>query len=64
MEVVIDFGVWLWKVFWEVTLWFTLLGVVIGVLFVFILMLGEYIILNIFGGGNFEFVGNVIGDMF
>ena len=27
-------------------------------------MSGEYIIPNILGGGNFEFVGNVIGDTF
>jgi spermidine/putrescine transport system permease protein len=27
-------------------------------------MTGEYIIPNILGGGNFEFVGNLIGDQF
>ena len=35
-----------------------------GALLVFIPMTGEYIIPNILGGGNFEFVGNVIGDQF
>ena len=35
-----------------------------GALLVLIPMTGEYIIPNILGGGNFEFVGNVIGDQF
>jgi spermidine/putrescine transport system permease protein len=47
-----------------VTLPLTLPGVVTGALLVFIPMSGEYIIPNILGGGNFEFVGNAIGDTF
>ena len=35
-----------------------------GALLVFIPMTGEYIIPNILGGGNYEFVGNAIGDQF
>ena len=37
---------------------------VTGALLVFIPMTGEYIIPNILGGGNYEFVGNLIGDQF
>jgi spermidine/putrescine transport system permease protein len=38
--------------------------VVTGALLVFIPMTGEYIIPQILSGGNYEFVGNVIGDQF
>jgi spermidine/putrescine transport system permease protein len=38
--------------------------VVTGALLVFIPMTGEFIIPQILGGGNYEFVGNVIGEQF
>lgn len=50
--------------FRQITLRLTLPGVVTGALLVFIPMSGEYIIPNILSGGNYEFVGNVIGDQF
>ncbi|HEX9032127.1 MAG TPA: ABC transporter permease [Streptosporangiaceae bacterium] len=50
--------------FRQITLRLTLPGVVTGALLVFIPMTGEYIIPNILSGGNYEFVGNVIGDQF
>ena len=64
VEAATDLGARPWKAFWEVTLRLTLPGVVTGALLVFIPMSGEYIIPNILGGGNFEFVGNAIGDTF
>jgi spermidine/putrescine transport system permease protein len=64
VEAATDLGARPWKAFWEVTLPLTMPGVVTGALLVFIPMSGEYIIPNILGGGNFEFVGNAIGDAF
>ena len=64
VEAATDLGAKPWKAFREVTLPLTLPGVVTGALLVFIPMSGEYIIPNILGGGNFEFVGNAIGDTF
>jgi spermidine/putrescine transport system permease protein len=64
VEAATDLGARPIKAFWEVTLRLTLPGVVTGALLVFIPMSGEYIIPNILGGGNFEFVGNAIGDTF
>jgi spermidine/putrescine transport system permease protein len=64
VEAATDLGARPWKAFWEITLRLTLPGVVTGALLVFIPMSGEYIIPNILSGGNYEFVGNVIGDQF
>jgi spermidine/putrescine transport system permease protein len=64
VEAATDLGAKPWKSFREITLPLTLPGVVTGALLVFIPMSGEYIIPNILGGGNFEFVGNAIGDTF
>ena len=64
VEAATDLGAKPFKAFREVTLRLTLPGVVTGALLVFIPMSGEYIIPNILGGGNFEFVGNAIGDTF
>ncbi len=64
VEASTDLGARPWKSFLEITLPLTLPGVVTGALLVFIPMSGEYIIPNILGGGNFEFVGNAIGDTF
>jgi spermidine/putrescine transport system permease protein len=64
IEAATDLGARPFTAFREITLRLTLPGVVTGALLVFIPMTGEYIIPNILGGGNFEFVGNVIGDQF
>src|SRR5260370_18963955 len=50
--------------FRQITLRLTLPGFVTGALLVFIPMTGEYIIPNILGGGDYEFVGNVLGYQF
>ena len=64
IEAATDLGARPFTAFREITLRLTLPGVVTGALLVFIPMTGEYIIPNILGGGKYEFVGNIIGDMF
>lgn len=64
IEAATDLGARPFAAFREVTLRLTLPGVVTGALLVFIPMTGEYIIPNILSGGNYELVGNVIGDQF
>ena len=64
IEAANDLGTRPFTAFREITLPLTLPGVVTGALLVFIPMTGEYIIPNILSGGNYEFVGNVIGDQF
>jgi spermidine/putrescine transport system permease protein len=64
VEAATDLGAKPYNAFRQITLRLTLPGVVTGALLVFIPMCGEYIIPNILSGGNYEFVGNVIGDQF
>jgi spermidine/putrescine transport system permease protein len=64
VEAATDLGAKPLNAFRQITLRLTLPGVVTGALLVFIPMCGEYIIPNILSGGNYEFVGNVIGDQF
>ena len=64
IEAATDLGARPFTAFREITLRLTLPGVVTGALLVFIPMSGEYIIPQILGGGNYEFVGNAIGDQF
>ena len=64
IEAANDLGAHPFNAFRQITLRLTLPGIVTGALLVFIPMSGEYIIPNILSGGNYEFVGNVIGDQF
>ena len=64
VEAATDLGAKPFSAFRQITLRLTMPGVVTGALLVFIPMSGEYIIPNILSGGNYEFVGNVIGDQF
>jgi spermidine/putrescine transport system permease protein len=64
VEAATDLGAHPFNAFRQITLRLTLPGVVTGALLVFIPMSGEYIIPNILSGGNYAFVGNVIGDQF
>jgi len=64
IEAATDLGARPFTAFRQITLRLTLPGVVTGALLVFIPMTGEYIIPDILSGGNYEFVGNVIGDQF
>ncbi|HET7015923.1 MAG TPA: ABC transporter permease [Streptosporangiaceae bacterium] len=64
IEAAADLGARPFNAFRQVTLRLTLPGVVTGALLVFIPMTGEYVIPYILSGGNYEFVGNLIGDQF
>jgi spermidine/putrescine transport system permease protein len=64
VEAATDLGAKPFNAFRQITLRLTMPGFVTGALLVFIPMCGEYIIPNILSGGNYEFVGNVIGDQF
>ena len=64
IEAATDLGARPLTAFRQITLRLTLPGVVTGALLVFIPMTGEYIIPNILSGGNYEFVGNGIGEQF
>jgi spermidine/putrescine transport system permease protein len=64
IEAATDLGAHPFNAFRQITLRLTLPGIVTGALLVFIPMSGEFIIPNILSGGNYEFVGNVIGDQF
>jgi spermidine/putrescine transport system permease protein len=64
IEAATDLGARPFTAWREMTLRLTLPGVVTGALLVFIPMTGEFIIPDILSGGNYEFVGNVIGDQF
>jgi spermidine/putrescine transport system permease protein len=64
IEAATDLGARPFTAFREITFRLTLPGFVTGALLVFIPMTGEFIIPDILSGGNYEFVGNVIGDQF
>src|SRR5579859_6222646 len=64
IEAATDLGARPFAAFRQITFRLTLPGIVTGALLVFIPMTGEYVIPSILGGGNFDFVGNVIGDVF
>jgi spermidine/putrescine transport system permease protein len=64
IEAATDLGARPFNAFRQITLRLTLPGVITGALLVFIPMTGEYIIPIILSGGNYEFVGNVIGEQF
>jgi len=64
IEAATDLGTRPFTAWRQITLRLTLPGVVTGALLVFIPMTGEYIIPSILSGGNYEFVGNLIGDQF
>ena len=50
--------------FWRVTLPLSLPGVMTGVSLVPILLLGEYLIPQMLGGGKVYFIGNALVDLF
>jgi spermidine/putrescine transport system permease protein len=64
VEAATDLGATPTRAFRQVTLRLTLPGLITGTLLVFIPMCGEYVIPEILGGGNFQFVGSIIGSNF
>ena len=64
VEAATDLGASPFKAFRQITLPLTLPGLITGALLVFIPMCGEYVIPQLLGGGQFAFVGTVIGSNF
>ncbi|MEM7171774.1 MAG: ABC transporter permease [Pseudomonadota bacterium] len=59
-----DLGSTPFGTFWQVTLPLSLPGVATGCMLVFILLMGEFLIPALLGGGKVFFVGNALVDLF
>nr|WP_245155715.1 ABC transporter permease [Paracoccus ravus] len=64
LEASSDLGAAPWRSFLQVTLPLSLPGVATGSMLVFILLMGEYLIPQMLGGGKVFFVGNALVDLF
>jgi len=64
LEASADLGCPPWRTFLNVTLPLSLPGVATGCMLVFILLMGEYLIPAMLGGGKVFFVGNALVDLF
>jgi spermidine/putrescine transport system permease protein len=59
-----DLGADPWATFRQVTLPLSAPGVITGCMLVFILLMGEYLIPQLLGGGKVFFIGNALVDLF
>jgi spermidine/putrescine transport system permease protein len=64
LEASSDLGANPWRTFLQVTLPLSLPGVATGSMLVFILLMGEFIIPALLGGGKVFFIGNALVDLF
>lgn len=64
LEASADLGADPWRSFVQVTLPLSLPGVATGSMLVFILLMGEYILPQLLGGGKVFFIGNALVDLF
>lgn len=64
LEAASDLGAPPWRSFLQVTLPLSLPGIATGSMLVFILLMGEYLIPQMLGGGKVFFVGNALVDLF
>jgi spermidine/putrescine transport system permease protein len=64
LEAAADLGSPPWRSFWQVTLPLSLPGVATGCMLVFILLMGEFLIPALLGGGKVFFIGNALVDLF
>lgn len=64
LEASADLGSPPWRSFVQITLPMSLAGVATGSMLVFILLMGEFLIPQILGGGKVFFVGNALVDLF
>lgn len=64
LEASADLGSPPWRSFLQVTLPLSMPGVATGCMLVFILLMGEYLIPQMLGGGKVFFVGNALVDLF
>lgn len=59
-----DLGATPLRTFWQVTLPLSMAGVATGCMLVFILLMGEFLIPALLGGGKVFFIGNALVDLF
>jgi len=59
-----DLGADRWGTFWQITVPLSAPGLITGSMLVFILLMGEYLIPALLGGGKIFFVGNALVDLF
>lgn len=64
LEASADLGAGSWATFRQVTLPMSIAGVATGSMLVFILLMGEFIIPALLGGGKVFFIGNALVDLF
>ncbi len=64
LEAAADLGAPPWRSFLQITLPLSMPGVATGSMLVFILLMGEFLIPAILGGGKVFFVGNALVDLF
>ncbi|TNE52403.1 MAG: ABC transporter permease [Sphingomonadales bacterium] len=64
LEASSDLGARPWRTFLQVTLPLSIPGIATGCMLVFILLMGEYLIPALLGGGKVFFVGNALVDLF
>lgn len=64
LEAAADLGTPPWRSFLQITLPLSMPGVLTGSMLVFILLMGEFLIPAILGGGKVFFVGNALVDLF
>ncbi|WP_347266208.1 ABC transporter permease [Paracoccus sp. (in: a-proteobacteria)] len=64
LEAAADLGSPPWRSFLQVTLPLSIAGVATGSMLVFILLMGEFLIPQLLGGGKVFFVGNALVDLF
>ncbi|WP_240722595.1 ABC transporter permease [Poseidonocella sp. HB161398] len=64
LEAAADLGTPPWRAFVQITLPLSMPGVLTGSMLVFILLMGEFLIPSILGGGKVFFVGNALVDLF
>ena len=64
LEASSDLGATPLRTFWQVTLPLSVPGVATGCMLVFILLMGEFLIPALLGGGKVFFIGNALVDLF
>lgn len=64
LEAASDLGASRWNAFLQITLPLSIPGIATGCMLVFILLMGEFLIPALLGGGKVFFVGNALVDLF
>jgi len=64
LEASADLGASPWRTFFQTTLPLSVPGIATGCMLVFILLMGEFLIPTLLGGGKVFFIGNALVDLF